>query len=504
MVLAGCASGPASHSKQGSVALEAPGNTTAGAFFAPELEANPGKSGFILLPSGDEAFRTRNGIAAIAEKTIDAQYYIWEADTTGRLLIDRLLRAADRGVRVRLLLDDYLTEGKDLGIALVDSHPNVEVRLFNPFSNRGVRGIDFLTNFARVNHRMHNKVFIADNAIAVVGGRNIGDGYFGVDPAANFRDLDMVTVGPVVAEVSKSFDLFWNSEWAVPIRAVADIAVEDELRQDRLERLRDWAEAAEQDFPFEIFVARAQRIERMGLVRNRLLWAAAEVLFDDPDKARKAARFGILPRLRRQLDDMAEELLIESAYFIPGRAGVSLLGALESRGVEVRVLTNSLASNDVPPAFSGYAPYRAPLLGYDVELYELSADPNSARRYWPSSSADSRATLHTKTLVFDRESVFVGSMNLDPRSREINTEIGILVHSPELAGQVADFIELGMRPDNSYRLALNKSRSEDEGPLLWINAEDGRTIRHTSEPESDTGNEVAAWFMSLLPIEDQL
>ena len=204
------------------------------------------------------------------------------------------------------------------------------------------------------------------------------------------------------------------------------------------------------------------------------------------------------------MGDLEDELLIESAYFVPGRAGVRLLGDLARRGVAVRVLTNSLASTDVPAAFAGYAPYRAPLLGHGVALHELSAMPARARRNWPEATHETKATLHTKTLVFDRKAVFVGSMNLDPRSRDLNTEIGLLVHSPELAGQVATFIDFGMAPDNSYAVALNRARREAEGPLVWQATADGQRVRLTAEPEVDMENELAAWVLSLLPIEDQL
>ncbi len=205
LLLGGCARSYKDYDRVVSSALEDPGSTTTGQFFLPELARNPGKSGFILLTSAEAAFGARNGAAAIADKTIDAQYYIWQADATGKLLVNRLIRAADRGVRVRLLLDDYLTAGKDLGITIIDGHPNIEVRIFNPFLHRVFRGIDFLADFSRVNHRMHNKVFIADNAAAILGGRNIGDEYFGVNREANFRDLDVLAIGPVVEDVSRSF-----------------------------------------------------------------------------------------------------------------------------------------------------------------------------------------------------------------------------------------------------------------------------------------------------------
>ncbi len=503
-MLGGCASVPKDFDRKPSSALEDPGGTTAGQFFLPELEKHSGQSGFILLPSAEEAFRARNGAVAIADKTIDAQYYIWESDTTGKMLINQLIRAADRGVRVRILLDDYLTTGKDLGIAIVDSHPNIEVRVFNPFLNRAFRGIDFVTDFSRVNHRMHNKAFISDNAVAVLGGRNIGDQYFGVDPDANFRDLDVLAIGPVVKDVSRSFDIFWNHDLAVPIGAVTDFDVSAEVRQKRYEALREWSIKEAVGYPYVVFRERQQRIASLDHVRDRFIWAEAEVLFDDPGKAEGTGKQGIAPRLRQVITNLKDELLIESAYFVPGRRGVVLLKGLEKSGVDVRILTNSLASNDVPAAFSGYAPYRAPLLGYGVELHELRADPGTARQYWSNLAVRARATLHTKTLVFDRRAVFIGSMNLDPRSVDINTEIGLLIHSEELSKQVAAFIEMGMEPDNSYALSLNDKPGSALERLIWRSEAQGEIVRHYDDPDTNFGQQVRAWFLSLLPLEKQL
>lgn len=504
LIVGGCTSAPKDFDRNPSFALEDPGRTTAGQFFLSELDKHPGQSGFILLPSAEEAFRARNGAAAIADKTIDAQYYIWDSDTTGKLLVNRLIRAADRGVRVRLLLDDHLTTGRDLSIAIVDSHPNIEVRVFNPFLHRAFRGIDFLTDFSRVNHRMHNKAFIADNAVAVLGGRNIGNHYFGVDPDANFRDLDVLAIGPAVRDVSRSFDIFWNSDLAVPIGAVTDFDVSTEARQTHIRALREWSIKEADGYPYVFFRERRQRIATLDQLRDRFIWAEAEVLFDDPGKAEGTGNRGITPRLLQVIANLKNELLIESAYFVPGRRGVALLRGLEERGVDVRILTNSLASTDVPAAFSGYAQYRVPLLRHDVELHELKADLGSARQYWSILAVRARATLHTKALVFDRSAAFIGSMNLDPRSRDINTEIGLLIHSEELSKQVAAFIELGMEPENSYALSLNDKPASGQEPLIWQAEAQGEIVRHYYEPDTALLHQIGAWFLSLLPIEDQL
>ena len=486
------------------MALESPTGTAAGIFIDSELQKHPGQSGFILLASGDDAFSARTGAAAIAERTIDAQYYIWDADTVGKLLINELILAADRGVRVRLLLDDYLTAGKDQGIAIVDDHPNIEIRIFNPFRNRVLRQIDLVTDFIRVNRRMHNKAFITDNAVAVVGGRNIADHYFGVSPDAYFRDLDVLAIGPVVEDVSRSFDIFWNSVFAVPIGALVDFDITPLQREERIEALRRWSLSESEDFPYKVFRDREDRIARLHGLRDRFVWCEAEVLFDDPTKAGGSGESGIAPRLRQVIGELESELMIESAYFIPGRQGVRLLGELERRGVDVRVLTNSLASNNEPLAFSGYARYRVPLVTRGVELHELRVDPGNARRDWPKQAVQAKATLHTKALVFDRRKVFLGSMNLDPRSININTEIGLLIDCVPLSKQVAARLEDGMGPDWSYELSLNEKPESQQVPLIWKSRIGDAPVRHDYEPDTGLAYQIYAWFLSLLPIEKQL
>ena len=500
----GCASGLKHYERTSSTSLDDPESTTAGQLFTEEQKAHPGKSGFALLTNSETAFRARNGAAAIAEKTIDAQYYIWESDTTGLILVDRLIRAADRGVRVRLLVDDFGTAGRDFDIAMMDAHPNIEIRLFNPFANRGFRGIEFLTDLSRVNHRMHNKSFIVDNAIAVVGGRNIGDHYFGVDTVNNFRDLDLLAVGPIVRGVSASFDTFWNSEWAVPTAAIAATNSSAEERTKLKKEFQEWAIKAQGQYPYVTSRHRRERIADLEKVRDRFVWTDAEVLFDDPSKALGTEHQGIAPRLWGIVEKMKEELLIESAYFVPGEIGVRALRDLRMRGVRVRILTNSLASNDVVAAFSGYSKYRKALLKNGVELHELQADFETARKHWSILAARSRASLHTKVLVFDREHVFIGSMNLDPRSSRINTEIGILVHSPELAAQVAAFMDEGAQLDNSYKLAVVADPDHDGAALAWIGEEEGQEVLQMSEPDTGFGRQFSVFLMALLPIEEQL
>ncbi len=488
------------------VKLHSEPKTTAEQLFQPTIVKHPGQSGFAIMPSGDTAFRVRNSMIRIAEKTLDAQYFAWETDNVGRIFINQLLEAASRGVRVRLLLDDVNTNGRDLGIASLDAYPNIEVRLFNPFTHRGSIFWGFLTNMSRVNHRMHNKAFIIDNAFAVVGGRNIGDHYFGLSPNYNFRDLDLFSTGPVVQDITKSFDLYWNSKWVFPISTVVKKIPSEEEVSARRQKLKDWVEENEMDFPYVIDKTREEIHHVFAEIEEKLVWAEAEVLYDDPDQkvGTKTGYQGIIPRLREILEQLNDEILFEAAYFIPRKRGIQTARRLRERGVRVRMLTNSMATNDVAGAFVGYRRYRKKLLENGVDLYEMKLKTGTQRDFWSFLASNSKATLHSKITVFDRKRVFIGSFNLDPRSFEINTEIGLLISSPELAGHVIQFMDTGIDSGNSYHLELEK----DGGRITWVSQENSNEIRTDSDPDAGFRRPVSAWFISLLhflfPIENHL
>jgi putative cardiolipin synthase len=504
MLLAACAEVPSSYERTPSVALEDPQGTTAHNLFSKEVSSNPGRSGFALLFSGESAFVTRSDIVSVAEKTVDAQYFAWDDDQTGKLLIDRLVRAADRGVRVRLLIDDIVTDGLDLGLGHLDNLPNVEVRIFNPFAYRETRFLDFFSDLARVQRRMHNKAMIVDNSVAIVGGRNIGNHYFGVDTVFNYRDLDVLAVGPVVSQISDTFDKFWNSEFAVPMEAFQPSPLEISETRRRQRLLQSWADAGGDQYPYPVLRHYEESIGALEALREELVWPSlVEWLFDDPEKAGGEEESDFVTRGRWLAETLEDEVLIEVAYFVPEPDSIPFYRDLIQRGVRVRVLTNSLASIDVVPAFSGYSYYRERLLRAGVELHELKADVEVARRYWSLLATKSKATLHTKARVFDREWVFVGSFNADPRSRWINTEVGLLMHSPELAERVAAFIESGMDPSNSYKLVLNEERGPGER-LTWIHMVDGVEMRERSEPDAPFWLQFTSWLMSMLPIEEYL
>ena len=389
-----------------------PETTTVGALFQEAADKHPGVSGFSLIRQGGQAFMARLAMADLAEKTLDGQYYIWDGDTTGLILADHLLRAADRGVRVRLLIDDhYMSESRDNNIAALDAHPNIEIRFFNPVRNRRWRMMSFLAEFGRVNHRMHNKLFVMDNAVGIVGGRNIADVYFGVSTAHNYRDLDVMNAGPIVNEISASFDLFWNSEWALPVAAVVEErATEQDLRDFR-KRLQE--KLAATGYPYPVDEQLAGLRARLVQIRDNFIWAPGKVLVEHPSRVDTNSDNVIALALRERANEVERELLIESPYFVLGDATIERVRQLTARGVKVRVLTNSAASHDVLPALAGYVNTRKKLLNAGIELYELRPDTNM-HRDWSVLAGKSQAALHAKSLVFDRKSVFIGSFNLDP------------------------------------------------------------------------------------------
>jgi len=495
LLIASCATVPKDYPRTESTAFQFHESTSIGKELAGLAAQHPGESGVAIIRRGRPAFTTRVVLADLAEQTLDVQYFLWEPDATGRILADHLMRAADRGVRVRILIDDVNLKDRDAGIAALDAHPNVEIRLFNPFAHRGSHLFGFLVDFDRVNHRMHNKLMVMDNALAIVGGRNMSDPYFEVDPRANFRDLDIAAAGPVVRDLSNVFDRFWNGAWSVPIAALVDRRYgEDDLRA-HVQRIREVIAKGDYPHPLDQDVAALQS-ELSTLVRG-FVWAPAHVVYDDPASISDQSRRVMHTLLFRRLDRVQTELLIESAYFIPLDGGVAKLKELVDRGVRIRVLTNSLASNDVIAAFAGYSKRREAMVRNGIELYELRPEPGPVRKRLLGGG--SKAGLHTKAIVFDRKDVFIGSFNLDARSSAINTEAGLYVASPALAAQVIEFMNEGVDPDASFRLQLDK-----EGNLYWIAEDEGTPLRYDKDPMTTFLQRFAAGFIRLLPVDTQL
>ncbi len=481
-----------------STAFEGFASTRLGQFFGPAADKHPGLSGFSLLSHGREAFIVRLALADLAERSLDMQYYVWDGDTTGRIVVDHVMKAADRGVRVRLLVDDPFLKASDSVKASLDAHPNVEIRLFNPLTNRRWSILDFIFDFGRVNRRMHNKLMVADNAAAIVGGRNIGDIYYGVNTIANYRDLDVLAVGPVVRDLSGVFDQFWNSPSTVPIKAVVDRAHGAADLDDILVRLRE--EIAAADYPYPIDQDLDELVAQSAELRDDLVWAHGRIIADDPETvARGKESDDVIEFIRGRIAKLKEELLVESPYFVLPAGAQATVKALHERNVRVRVLTNSLASNDMLPAHSGYAKTRRRLLENGMELYELRPDTDAFRPGWSLSSKRSSAALHTKAMVFDGEAVFIGSFNLDPRSAVINTEAGLYIESPQLAKKLTAYMATGVVPANSYRVLLNPNRE-----IVWETLRDGKRVRYQEEPETGFRRRFVADLLTLLPIDSQL
>lgn len=494
-LVSACATWDGSHPRRESHAFGDPSSTRLGRVFTPGPDVDPGDSGVEMIRYGRNALEVRLFLADAAERSLDLQYYIWDADVSGGLLGERLFDAAERGVRVRLLLDDISIVGRDDALARMSGHPHIEIRAFNPFRHRSRRWRELFTDPSRVNRRSHNKVMIADNAVAIVGGRNIADHYFGVHGASNYRDLDAFVVGPVVRDSSHVFDAFWNSEHAVPYEAFVDEPPTPEDARERGAAIRARVAAAPLPYPIEEDVGRI--VASLEEIRNRLVWAPIRVLYDDPSKVEDRSVQGIAPELAAVASGAKEEILIENAYFVPREPLVELADAAARRGVRFRVLTNSLASNDVSAVHAGYKKYRKALLESGAEIYELRPDA-SVKERWSILSTRSRAGLHTKTMVIDRRYAVIGSYNLDPRSADINTELVLFVDSPVFGAEVAAFLDEGVASESAYRVTL------ENGELRWTTEQEGREVVYSREPETSWWKRFSVSLIGILPIHSQL
>lgn len=473
-------------------------DTRLGRALAPQAEARPGQSGILPLVDAQAAFAARMLLARAAERTLDVQYYIWRGDITGTLLFDALRQAAERGVRVRLLLDDNGVSGLDATLLALDRHPRIEVRLFNPFSIRRPKALGYLTHFQRANRRMHNKAFIADGQAAIIGGRNVGDEYFGATDGVLFADLDILATGAVIPDLSADFDRYWASGSAYPVDRIVPPpkAAPDEAL------LAGAAQQAERDPRAARYLAalRQSRFIAEVLAGAHLpQWAPVEMASDDPRKGLgQAEKEDLLAyQLRRILarPPVASVDLV-SPYFVPTAAGVDVFRQLAAQGVRVRILTNSLEATDVSAVHSGYARYRKALLRAGVTLYEMrrGGDTAGGRAGLLGSSGSS---LHAKTFAVDGQRVFVGSMNFDPRSVRLNTELGFIIDSPAIAASVDQAFEQGI-PAAAYEVRLDGP----SGRLSWIERrEGGEAILHDSEPGATLGRRLWIGLLSVLPIE---
>jgi putative cardiolipin synthase len=521
VLLAACSSVPArfNNPKSSSVALAHPEDTRLGVQFDGAARQRSGESAFRIISVGVDGFLARAQMIDAAEKTLDLQYFIFRGDETGRLLTDAVMRAADRGVRVRVLVDDGDTVAGDEQISTLDAHPNIEIRIFNPFVYRGHskvrRTIEFMFNASRLDYRMHNKLLVVDNAVALIGGRNIGNQYFQMDPDSQFADDDVFAGGPIAMQLSATFDEYWNSRFAVPAAALDR---QQRSRSALAERRVQATERPERHMePLKTdgvdYVARLATGEPYaGIISGRLplVWAQAQVISDSPDK--KNVDRGELPgRLMAEqvlkAASMAQsELLMITPYLVPAPDELAAVQDLRGRNVRVGILTNSLKSSPDIIAQSGYVKFRVQLLKEGVELYEIRSLLGSTRGSGETAlvSRYGNYGLHAKLLVFDRKRIFIGSMNFDQRSKHLNTEIGLIIDSPELAEQTVTRFDHMVRPDNVYAVAWREAAAGVPAHLVWDTSEDGKAVEYTQEPARSSWQRFDLRFLSWLPLDREL
>lgn len=516
-VLGGCASLPpgSDFPKTASAALGHPEQTRLGRQFEQAGREHGGNSGFRIVPAGVDGFLLRMQMINAAERTIDLQYFIFRGDETGRLLTDAILHAADRGVHVRVLIDDGETVAGDGQIAMLEAHPSIEIRIFNPFVYRGhtmaFRAVEFMFNASRLDYRMHNKLLVIDNSIALIGGRNIGDQYFQVDPDGQFADDDVFAAGPVAHPLSGTFDEYWNSALAIPVQALAgEKTSHADLSEHRQVLKQETRQLKADGIDYVKRVASGEPFAAMISGRLPLIWAHAQVVCDSPDK-KKVESGAMVGRLMQRSVAQAtsavqSELLMITPYLIPGKEGMQLFKDLRQRNVRVRILTSSLESSTVLAAQSGYMHYRVPLLESGVELYEIRALLGNSRGSGQTVAISDYGNyaLHAKMFVFDRQRLFIGSMNFDQRSMHLNTEIGLIIDSPELAQQVVARFDAMVQPANAYSLALRPSETGRAPSLVWRTQEDGKVVEYGTEPARSDWQRIKVNLLTLLPLDKEL
>lgn len=459
-----------------------------------------GESSYRLIQSNADALALQLRSAQLAQRSLDLKYYMWMNDVSGRLLAAELLRAADRGVRVRVLVDDTSVRKLDRELAALDLHPNLELRIYNPFRTRGStigNVFEFVLSGMRLNHRMHNKVWITDGLLVTVGGRNVGDEYYGLNEGFDFRDLGVLIAGHAAQGASAEYDRYWNSPIVIPLAAIPKPADGPTLAQAQqaLEAERAAALASPEFAPI---LSGVDLVVDVRTRQSRLVSDRVRVISDPPDKWQRRTDhlIGIAADLQSVIDSAKREVILVSPYFVPGRKGMRWLQALRERGVRVRVLTNSLNATDVAAVHGGYARYRHRLLRAGIEINELKH--SSRIRQASSLRGSSRASLHTKAVIVDGRVSFVGSFNLDPRSTWINTEMGALVDDARFAELVRANVERNLTPDHSYSLSLEGHR------LVWTDEQNGRPRRQFREPTSSWSRRIVAFLARVLPVEEHL
>lgn len=482
-------------------------NTSLAKIIQPLRNENPDLTGYHILYDPLEALAARLHLIHQAEKTLDLQYYIWNNDTVGSLALHALLQAADRGVKVRLLIDDNNAKSMEGVFLALDQHPNIEIKLYNPYRFRNYRGVDMVLDLKRINRRMHNKTFIVDNQLALIGGRNMGNHYYNVSDTYQFSDVDVILAGSAADEIIESFDDYWNDSYAYPVRQIVD----GNLYTLRFDGLKEQLNAHYQEQTVQNFLDLAYRSKKFEtwLKHNiQLDWVKAEVVKDSPDKIRGTAppEDFLNAQLLSKLDEPKQSVDIISAYFVPEKIGTKKLTELAQSGVNVRILTNSFQANDISVVHAFYSKYRQQLLENNVELYEFIYTPAQQNLYANTEEISekahiklkglSRSSLHAKLMALDGEQVFIGSYNFDPRSARVNTEIGVLLNSPELAQGVHQTMTENL-PKYAYKLVLDANNK-----INWqLKKSEYETTTLRKEPKMKWYKKVGQKLVSWLPIE---
>jgi putative cardiolipin synthase len=491
-------------------AFNKPETTSLGQIAASITEGHNGESGFFILDRGRDALSWRMILADAAEKSIDVQYFLWKNDAAGQVLIQRLLDAAERGVRVRALIDDSMTESDPEYLALFGANPNVEVRLYKPFGPKRkslLRWVDYAAHMKVIDRRMHNKLYVVDASVEIVGGRNIGNEYFEYPGDFVFRSRDLLALGPVVGTSGDVFDMYWNSDWAVPIEdVVSHVPSDGEAAANKVEL--DAIAADPTSYPRGFYDAPKQIDAEMAALAKGLLWGKGRLLVDDvPDKDGKTQTHAELDRtgvtIARVAAESTSEALIQSAYLILEEGGAVGLEKLMQQGVKVRLATNSMAANNHLSAFASYRKQRKRMLVGGAEVHEMRPDAKTERAQFTAEELAEHKTffgLHAKTMVFDRKVVFVGSFNLDPRSIDLNTEMGLMVESEALGRAVAESIENDIAAGNSWQVILN-----DDGKVKWVTVDDGVvTEEFDTDPMTTTVRRAEADALALIPDDSEM
>ena len=517
-VTTACSSLPTGFDSIESYAFTDTAQTTLGKKAAQVAADDLAHSTMYLLNEGTDAFLTRMVLLSMAERSVDVQYFIWKADLVGKLLMHQMIEAAERGVRVRMLLDDITLDSETKAILFaMDQHQNINVRLYNPYSSSGFSVPVAITDVSRINRRMHNKSFTVDSQYTIVGGRNIETNYFSANVRSNYADLDVMAAGPMVAEVGVQFDIYWNNPQSVPVHVFSAYEKYKDKFQQVKKELEDFS-LSKKDAVYALDLKNTEMYQRIesgisGNTPNLLYRGEAHVIYDNPEKTLGKSEHEttyLTTLMRPHIEKIKNTLELISPYFVPGDEGVEYLTEMVERGINVRVITNSLASTDGIMAQSGYARHRIELLKGGIEIYELKPEAKSKASRSLRHSAEAKSALHAKTYIFDRKEIYIGSFNLDPRSAKINTELGVICEIPEMAEFIAEKLFDKKVNESAYKVELIIENEDVDGiqvpqeKVVWVETVDGKEIRHMTQPETSAWRRLNLNIYSILPIESQL